>query len=72
LNLWLETDSELVVSAFKDPNRLVTWSLRNRWNNALGLIRHMNFVISHTFREGNAVADRLANHGLTLNSVMFW
>jgi ribonuclease HI len=71
-HLWLETDSELVVSAFKNPDKLVSWSLRNRWHNALFLIRQMNFVVSHIFREGNVAADSLANHGLVLNSVMFW
>jgi ribonuclease HI len=71
-NLWLETDSELVVSAFKNPDKLVSWSLRNRWHNALFLIRQMNFVVSHIFREGNVAADSLANHGLVLNYVLFW
>jgi hypothetical protein len=32
----------------------------------------MNFVVSHIFREGNVAADSLANHGLVLNSVLFW
>jgi hypothetical protein len=32
----------------------------------------MNFIVTHIFREGNQVADTLANHGLNLNSIMFW
>jgi ribonuclease HI len=71
-NLWLETDSELVVLAFKNPDFHVAWALRNRWHNALVLLRQMNFVVSHIFREGNVVADCLANYGLSLNSVLFW
>ena len=61
-----------MVQAFSNPNFLVTWSLRNRWNNALFLLRHMNFVVSHIFREGNHVADGLANYGLNLSSIMYW
>jgi ribonuclease HI len=71
-NLWLETDSALVLLAFTNPDFHVSWSLRNRWLNALILIRQMNFIVSHVFREGNQVADSLANHCLALNSIMFW
>jgi ribonuclease HI len=71
-NLWLETDSALVLLAFTNPNFHVPWSLRNRWQNALILTRQMNFIVTHIFREGNQVADTLANHGLNLNSIMFW
>jgi hypothetical protein len=28
--------------------------------------------VSHIFREGNQVVDSLANHGLALNSIMYW
>ncbi|GAU37904.1 hypothetical protein TSUD_163410 [Trifolium subterraneum] len=34
-NLWLETDSTLVVLAFKNSNTKVAWNLRNRWHNAI-------------------------------------
>jgi ribonuclease HI len=71
-NLWIETDSVLVVLAFKNPNLHVAWSLRNRWHNAHVLLRQMNFIVSHIFREGNQVADCLANYGLSLSSIMFW
>jgi hypothetical protein len=32
----------------------------------------MNFIVSHIFREGNQVADCLANYGLSLSYIMFW
>jgi ribonuclease HI len=70
-NLWLESDSALVVQSFKNPDFLGTWSLRNRWNNALFLLRQINFVVSHIFREGDHVADNLASYGLNLSS-MYW
>lgn len=71
LNLWLETDSSLVVHAFKSKNQ-VPWQIRNRWSNALVIIRSMNFVVTHIFREGNQVADSLANYGLSSTSFEFW
>jgi ribonuclease HI len=71
-NLWLETDSSLVALAFKNPNFLVNWSLRNKWYNALTILRQMNFVVFHICREDNQVANSLANYGLTLNFVLFW
>jgi ribonuclease HI len=71
-NLWLESDSQLVVSAFKNPEKLVSWAIRNRWQNVLAWTRQMNFVVSHTYREGNVIADLLANHGLSLSSIFFW
>jgi ribonuclease HI len=36
-HLWLETDSMLVVNAFKNQNKIVSWPLRNSWKNALAI-----------------------------------
>jgi hypothetical protein len=71
-NLWLESGSVLVVLAFTKPDKHVPWSLRNMWHNALVLLRQMNFIESHICKEGNQVVDDLANHGLSLNCIMFW
>jgi ribonuclease HI len=71
-NIWIETDSSLVVSAFQCPNRDVPWVLRNRWRNVVRMARSMNCLVSHIFREGNQVADLMANHGLTLASIVYW
>lgn len=46
-NIWLETDSMLVVRAFMDA-REVPWTLRNIWTNCLTLISSMNFVVTHS------------------------
>jgi hypothetical protein len=59
----LETHSKLVVLAFKNSS-IIPWQLSNRWSNCLVLISHMNFVVSHIFREGNQSADAIANIGL--------
>jgi ribonuclease HI len=71
-NLWIETDSSCVVAAFQDRHKPVAWCLRNRWKNVLFMTRLMNFMVSHIYREGNQVADSLANHGLSLSSIVFW
>jgi ribonuclease HI len=71
-NLWLEIGSSLVVSSFKNPAKPVVWSLRTRWNNALLMLSHMNCIVTHIYREGNQVADLLANHGLSLDAFNCW
>ncbi|GAU20130.1 hypothetical protein TSUD_351920 [Trifolium subterraneum] len=71
-NIWLETNSTLVVTAFKNPAKPVAWPFRNRWENVLVMARSLNFIVSHICREGNEVADLLANHGLSLGSLTCW
>lgn len=70
-NLWLETNSMLVVHAFKNSS-LVPWQFSNRWNNVQVTLTGLNCIVTHIFREGNHVADSLANFGLTLNHYEFW
>ncbi|CAJ2670958.1 unnamed protein product [Trifolium pratense] len=62
-SLWLESDSTIVVSTFNNPSKPVSWALRNRWKNVLFMISQMNCIVTHIFREGNQVADLMANHG---------
>jgi ribonuclease HI len=68
-NLWLETDSSLVV--FAKSSKIVPWSLKNRWLNCQRLISSMNFIVTHLFREGNDAADCLANLGLYLTEFLY-
>ncbi|GAU22345.1 hypothetical protein TSUD_106730 [Trifolium subterraneum] len=71
-NLWLETDSTMVVLVFNNISEPVAWNLRNRWVNTRSLLNGMNCIVSHIHREGNKVADLLACHGLSLNSISHW
>ncbi|GAU12290.1 hypothetical protein TSUD_141980 [Trifolium subterraneum] len=71
-NLWLETDSTIVVSAFKNRSAPVAWNLRNKWHNTLVLLSSMNCIVTHIYREGNQVVDLLANHGLGLAYLSHW
>lgn len=70
-NLWLETDSKIVMMAFSS-SFLVPWCIRNRWANCLFRTRQMNFIVSHIYREGNTCADLLAEIGLKINGFMWW
>ena len=71
-NVWLESDSQLVILAFKS-NTVVPWGLRNRWENCIHITHRMRFCASHIYREGNICADSLANFGLSLSSLdLFW
>jgi hypothetical protein len=36
------------------------------------LIRSMNLIVSHVYREGNQCADGLANFGLNLDCFTIW
>ena len=71
LNLWIETDSTLVVMAFKNAT-LIPCNLRNRWYNCKLLLNAMNFIVSHIYREGNQCADRLAALGLIIQNLTIW
>jgi len=62
-NLWIETDSTLVVMAFKSSS-LIPWSLKNIWKNCKLITAGMNFIVSHIYKEGNQCGDSLASKGL--------
>nr|ABN08954.1 Ribonuclease H [Medicago truncatula] len=64
-DIWLETDSKLVVKAFSSSEH-VPWQLRTRWNNCLALAQKIKCVCTHIHREGNAGADSLAKNGKSL------
>lgn len=64
LNLWIKSDSKLVTLAVKSP-QIVHWHIKNRWLNCLTLVKPMNFLLSHIFRESNHCTYMLAALGLT-------
>ena len=55
-NFRLETDYRFAVMAFGNDS-IVPWSLSNRWFNCKKLLLHMNFLVSHIYREGNQCAN---------------
>lgn len=64
-HLWIETDSKIATLAIKSPS-IVPWKLKNRWNNCVGKLQSMQFILSHIYREENHRADKLANLGLSI------
>jgi ribonuclease HI len=70
-NLWLETDSMMVTLAYKS-SAMVPWLIRNRWNNCMYKLKDMNFFLSHIYREGNVLADKLASLGLVSPGLMLF
>ena len=63
--VWLETDSGQTVSLLKDKETEVPDFMRSDWCNMLKQIESMeDVVVSHIYREGNTVADKLANYGI--------
>lgn len=65
--VWFESDSQLLVRKVKSLSTEVPWKIKNKWKNCLQILDGRNFIISHIHREGNAVADALANEGFGLD-----
>ncbi|XP_019423006.1 PREDICTED: uncharacterized protein LOC109332480 [Lupinus angustifolius] len=70
-NLWLESDSTMVVDIFKN-NSLPPWKLFTAWNNCKHQLQSMNFHITHIYREGNSCADKLASYGISSQENTIW
>lgn len=70
-NLWIEIDSQLLVSTFK-KDYMSPCSLRNIWSNALIVTKNMNFMVTHIYRKDNQCANDLTNFGLTLSDFRFF
>lgn len=71
-NLWLESDSLLVIHLLLKDSLCPPWKLLNHWRNCKLLISKMNFRCSHCFRETNRVANVLANLALSCNALHWW
>ena len=71
LNLWVDTDSTFVSWLFQSNASHIPWKLRNRWNRANRWAKLLNVRISHIYREGNCVVDRLASLATT-PSTFLW
>ncbi|RZB80665.1 hypothetical protein D0Y65_030385 [Glycine soja] len=70
-NLWLESDSALVVQSFAGVS-LMHCSLRNRWLNCTAVTKSFCFVVGHIYREGNVCADTLASKATSMAGFCWW
>lgn len=62
-NLWIDTDSILVLKAFNRQD-FVPSRLQSRWKNRMVIAKRLSRQVTHIYREGNHCADKLANHGI--------
>jgi len=61
----------LVVHATKKLDK-VPWEVKNRWSNAMASFRNRNCIVTHIYREGNQVADTLANQSFSIDNYTVW
>lgn len=59
--IWLEFDSMYVVAVLSTLSLRVPWRLLARWRILVDYLRGIQFRVSHIYREGNKVADCMAN-----------
>ena len=71
-NLWVETDFMYLVHLFNSRVGRIPWRFRNRWLRAVKMASNMNVTISHIYREGNCVADKLASRASTSQNQIWW
>ena len=71
-NLWVETDSTYLVHLFNSGVGRIPWRFRNRWLRAVKMASNMNVTISHIYREGNCVADKLASRASSSQNQIWW
>ncbi|XP_057779551.1 uncharacterized protein LOC130998134 [Salvia miltiorrhiza] len=60
--LWIEADSSYVVQLLHSRSLNVPWRFLPLWKQTLNWLSNFRLQISHIFREGNSVADIMANH----------
>lgn len=72
LQLWLELDSQAVVQCVNNPSFQPPWHFLTRWKNCKHKMNRMQTYVTHTYREGNAVADKLSKMGLQSYSLQWW
>ncbi|KAF4376903.1 hypothetical protein F8388_022619 [Cannabis sativa] len=70
--VWLEVDSILTLSMIANNKTDVPITIREEWLKTLQQIQTMNLIYSHIYREGNQVADLLANHGFFSRDEFSW
>lgn len=61
--LWLEADSSDVVWLLAARPTKVPWRFAARWDKVLTLLLEIDLQVLYIYREGNVVADIMANHG---------
>ncbi|KAL6144350.1 hypothetical protein ACLB2K_055044 [Fragaria x ananassa] len=71
-SLWIECDSAIAIQFLANNKGSVPWRLRADWINCCSILSSMQVRFSHIFREGNHVADCLANFGVDHEGQYWW
>ncbi|KAL5729274.1 hypothetical protein ACHQM5_002248 [Ranunculus cassubicifolius] len=70
--LWVKTDSQVLLAKVRSKSKDVPYQLRAKWERALRQLEGKQFSITHIYREGNQVADGLANLACTIDDFIWW
>lgn len=70
--LWIEMDFQATVQCVNNKNFYPPWFLFAKWKTCRFKMDRMQLHISHIYREGNAVADRLSKLGTSYHSLQWW
>ena len=65
----IESDSSYVVHLLRTRSATVSWFIHPAWENCLALLSSMHVHVSHMYHEGNQVANKLSNMGISLDSI---
>ncbi|KAL6224666.1 hypothetical protein ACLB2K_003521 [Fragaria x ananassa] len=71
-SLWIECDSAIAIHFLANNKGSVPWRLRADWINCCSILSSMQVRFSHILREGNQVADCLANFGVDHEGQYWW
>ncbi|XP_042505696.1 uncharacterized protein LOC122082303 [Macadamia integrifolia] len=69
-NLWIECDSQAVVSCIKRQN--IPWCFLQIWWYYKGYLDSITWTISHCYQEINTIADKLAKHAAISRTSKIW
>ncbi|KAM5549758.1 hypothetical protein ABKV19_000926 [Rosa sericea] len=71
-SLWIECDLAVAIHFLANKNCSVPWRLTVDWSNCCTILSSMQIRFSHIYREGNQVADCLANYGVDHEGHYWW
>ena len=71
-NLWVELDSQTVANCVQTMGYEPPWIYYAQWSTCVFQMQRMQLYISHIYREGNQVADKLSHIGLQHKCLKWW
>ncbi|GMN68018.1 hypothetical protein TIFTF001_037072 [Ficus carica] len=71
-HLWFEYDATYVVDLLQNKSINIPWKFLTRWVRAMNYLQENTYYVTHVFREGNHMADKLASHATHLEEENWW